>query len=1498
MNNSGSSCNNQTDAEETYSSLYKKLGSHQGVHKELRAREEAQRERKLRLVELSRKDERQRLEWRQIERRMRTNGPFRKQNQVERTNNSSMKLPKLRRESTEFMDERDEDINPHQAEIDHAMRKAVATKEVSLQWKGLERLPPDIKNNPWIRESLIEKLLLIGNEIRELPCWDACSFQNLRLLDLSNNRLEHLPSNLGNHQSIEELKVRSNILSSLPASITDLTRMKYLDISDNDIGTLPPEFGSLRCLEELHAQRNNILNLPRTFHKLQSLRILDMTQNRLISLCICEALLNSCCVDFGNEEDWEEHRMPSGETLFFNKITRSSTRKRPLFRTIDDPWSVEIPGDAKHHLEELTSSEPPTVPELKLMTSQREEEIIALRKSDLAGRNMGTWSCELDLTSGHVCYINNVYRRRQKDMPEDTDLLGKLQSLKTIKASGNNLHDIPSSVKLLEDLRHLDLSSNRLEIIDESILELSNLEFLSLGDNIITEIPANIGRLTNLMTLRLQKNKIASVPESLSKLKKMEVLWLMDNQIAPFGIPSALMSLRNLKELHLGDNDLIEVSNSFKRAGDTPSVALRSLGEGKFHLSELALTKSMEQITKNGRGSQPRREVYAKFLWHLREQAQREQIGQPPVVKHVREGIQSENKGINFRMKREETEAILAAQASGTLRVHWKGANRISPAILSLGSCLKELFIVGNHLTEIPSQIQALSSLEVLELRSNAIIDVNEELGKLPSLRRLQLDDNSIHLLPESLGRLQNLEVLSINGNKLETLPESLGGLQSLKKLYANVNKLKFLPESCKHLESLEILQLNNNCINDFPVMLCDLPSLTILHLNLNFIESIPETACNFEALKVLQLSSNRLKFFPPEVCKEPLVNCLESLWLYSNEIVELCDAFVNFNALKDLRVDFNRMISPPEDFALQEGVAGVKKYCQLRASRTKRVSKLLTEAGFEFCKQNFRPRASHVLQGASTGFLTREILATFDHKLDQYLNGQIFEHPGLSAKAIVDEVSRKRAEQHQLFMDALLREYLILMQYLEREGALCSPCFFNPNVKRAWGRQGQILDCYALRLNALFEDQTDPRQRAIVDLLEENTDFRFAEIVFQGQNFRVERSVLENALDNFRDPFHGASAASSAFVRFQPFRDAKGVIIDSPHSAAVVPKMIFTVEESQRCAEEKKDLANIEKKALAELRTWFSGIDYRNRVKLQLKRLRRIAKKRIIKGEADIDDKKHDVKEAEINLERIDKRMAALQRGGLFTVHRFQNLGEAEETRRKALLELERLDEEVRKKKQELKELQEALNATPLEAENFCKESLTKKVFKRRKRFLVLTNRIEARKNGLRRPWDGENGSTFQHWCDELASLQKEEEEMQAQLRTTERRSSLFPKQARKQIEELRKTLEAVAAEKERLFRVESVHNHPFGWSSEETDAETERDEFEFDFETFLKDDEKPAPAANDDISHARQMADDLQSGATDGNFEKVAEPNGDDDESEDKDAFSMPSESNDDEN
>ncbi|XP_004305500.1 PREDICTED: putative disease resistance protein RGA3 [Fragaria vesca subsp. vesca] len=98
----------------------------------------------------------------------------------------------------------------------------------------------------------------------------------LRTLNLSNNRVEQLPIEVGGLVHLRYLNLSNNKWKKLPDTLCNLINLETLRVEDcKDLEELPEAMGKLTNLRHLRVKRSRKLKLPRSIAKLTSLQTLD-----------------------------------------------------------------------------------------------------------------------------------------------------------------------------------------------------------------------------------------------------------------------------------------------------------------------------------------------------------------------------------------------------------------------------------------------------------------------------------------------------------------------------------------------------------------------------------------------------------------------------------------------------------------------------------------------------------------------------------------------------------------------------------------------------------------------------------------------------------------------------------------------------------------------------------------------------------------------------------------------------------------------------------------------------------------------------------------------------------------------------------------------------------------------------------------------------------------------------------------------------------------------
>ncbi|XP_018320874.1 leucine-rich repeat protein 1 [Agrilus planipennis] len=136
------------------------------------------------------------------------------------------------------------DIN--KCSLNRGIWQLAKLKILDLSHNCIEFLPPEVKNMPSLSELNLSHNELGTSSLRQWNWIGGHLSKNLKLLNLSNNKLRYLPLHISKLYSLIILNVDNNELKELPSGIGCLQNLKTLTASNNLLTYLP---GSMKNLQ-------------------------------------------------------------------------------------------------------------------------------------------------------------------------------------------------------------------------------------------------------------------------------------------------------------------------------------------------------------------------------------------------------------------------------------------------------------------------------------------------------------------------------------------------------------------------------------------------------------------------------------------------------------------------------------------------------------------------------------------------------------------------------------------------------------------------------------------------------------------------------------------------------------------------------------------------------------------------------------------------------------------------------------------------------------------------------------------------------------------------------------------------------------------------------------------------------------------------------------------------------------------------------------------------
>ncbi|XP_076243053.1 leucine-rich repeat 47 isoform X2 [Calliopsis andreniformis] len=150
----------------------------------------------------------------------------------------------------------------------------------------------------------------------------------------------------------------------------------------------------------------------------------------------------------------------------------------------------------------------------------------------------------------------------------------KLQSLRILNLSDNQITSLPKELGLLQHLQELHLSQNRLDKaikwtwLDQIAIQ-SNLKLLDISNNLLSNVPEQIGKLHALVNLKISKNSLSYLPQSIGKLTNLKYLDVSKNNLV--SMPGSMGSL-HLILLDVSENQFQSIDSYNMHNIDIPTL--------------------------------------------------------------------------------------------------------------------------------------------------------------------------------------------------------------------------------------------------------------------------------------------------------------------------------------------------------------------------------------------------------------------------------------------------------------------------------------------------------------------------------------------------------------------------------------------------------------------------------------------------------------------------------------------------------------------------------------------------------------------------------------------------------------------------------------------------------------------------------------------------------------------------------------------------------------
>ncbi|XP_076662078.1 uncharacterized protein LOC143365619 [Halictus rubicundus] len=416
--------------------------------------------------------------------------------------------------------------------------------------------------------SLRSLAVLLFVALSPLACESVCPTkcvchysQQPRAVMCSKQGLESFPENISD--VVEQLNLSNNLLRHVTTDINRLTDLQYLNLARNELSSLPNDISGLKKLKRLDLTGNKIRNIVdvNSVVQLTSLTVLYLSRNPIESiegLVIprLEALDASHC-EIQTLSNVSLDGLPELNTL--------SLVGNPL-KLIQKAWSpklnwLDVSDCLLSYLSPDTFSGFPELGELRMANNPML--VYCTRNATLTHpklKKLDVTRCNLDRPGLHGFPLLTHARLSRNTISMLPDrIFAKNRELGFLYLNGNNVENLNASTfEGLVKLQMLDLSGNNLrEVHPLTFHENIDLKLLNLSYNVLDKFP----RLTSAVSiLDMSSNLIEKLDDNfLWDMPRVRSVILSDNKLET--IPTQIKST-TLKNLDMRRNRLVGLDNN------------------------------------------------------------------------------------------------------------------------------------------------------------------------------------------------------------------------------------------------------------------------------------------------------------------------------------------------------------------------------------------------------------------------------------------------------------------------------------------------------------------------------------------------------------------------------------------------------------------------------------------------------------------------------------------------------------------------------------------------------------------------------------------------------------------------------------------------------------------------------------------------------------------------------------------------------------------------
>ena len=406
---------------------------------------------------------------------------------------------------------------------------------------------------------------------------------SLKELRLAENALQgQIPEHMCEMKSLEILDIHENAINSLPTNLKRLTKLRILNIGSNKFTSLPfEELVQILPLSEIVASRNRLDGslLPSSLKFVTSLQTLDVSYNALTSVTDHEVEMPSLLlVDLSNNRISrlpESVTWPKLNTLMVNE---NQIKTLPLdFALLKDLKTVDLSSNSLTKVDGTLASMDRLLTIRLTNNPLHERKLLDMTTEELKatlGARLSTPASETSAGLGAMDYnkieqpsspwlikSDTLERSRSKlrelDAAELTTAIADVE-VKSLILHHNLFQQIHPAITIFaRTIVNVDLSHNKLgqnvDYLAQS-LSLPVLQTLNLTSNALPSLDPLVRYLSTprLTSLNLSFNRITSLPFLRAAFPALSTLLASNNAITELDVES----VRGLQTLDVSSNEI------------------------------------------------------------------------------------------------------------------------------------------------------------------------------------------------------------------------------------------------------------------------------------------------------------------------------------------------------------------------------------------------------------------------------------------------------------------------------------------------------------------------------------------------------------------------------------------------------------------------------------------------------------------------------------------------------------------------------------------------------------------------------------------------------------------------------------------------------------------------------------------------------------------------------------------------------------------------------